>query len=294
MKDGRKWSTGAAAAAAAPPERGTGTAPGAHRGSGIDQSFGATERKDQWWVAPLVQAIGLAGLGAYATWAALQGAHYLYTDGGRDYLSPFYSPTLKPAWLPAWLSPAFLILWIPLGFRGTCYYYRKAYYRAFFADPPGCAVGEPRKGYLGEATFPFIVQNVHRYFMYLAAVLLFFLWWDVIKATNFDGRFGIGGGTLAILASTGFLTLYSLSCHSLRHLVGGKLDCFSCAVAGGPRYKAWTWVSFLNERHMAWAWWSLFAVCFADFYVRMCSMGVIADPIFFPFDLFTTPGGTGL
>jgi len=298
MNDSRKWSSGTAAAGAP----GSLSRPGDHRGSGYDQPFGATERKDAWWVAPLAQAIGLGGLGLYATWAAAQGSHYLFTEGGRDYLSPFYSPVIKPSWLPSWLSPAFLILWMPLGFRATCYYYRKAYYRAFFADPPGCAVGEPRKGYLGETKFPFILQNAHRYFLYLAILILVFLWWDVIRATNFhvvgkDGvrtAFGIGGGTLAILASTGFLTFYTFSCHSLRHLVGGKLDCFSCAVAGGPRYKTWSWVSLLNEHHMAWAWWSLFAVCFADFYVRMCSMGVIRDPVFFVFDLFNTRGGAGL
>ena len=59
-------------------------------------------------------------------------------------ISPFYSPLIL--FLPpvlAWVSPAFLILWAPAGFRVTCYYYRKAYYRAFFLDPVACAVGEP-------------------------------------------------------------------------------------------------------------------------------------------------------
>src|SRR5207247_5016042 len=121
-------------------------------------------------------AAGLAILGAYATWAAFQGNHYEYSS----YLSPFYSPLFRPAWLPRWLSPALLILWMPLGFRATCYYYRKAYYRAFFADPSACAVGEGRKGYCGEVTFPFILQNLHRYFLYLALIILAFLWYDVI------------------------------------------------------------------------------------------------------------------
>jgi len=166
------------------------------------------------------------------------------------------------------------------------------------ADPIACAVGEPRRAYHGETKFPFILQNVHRYFMYAAVVFLFILWWDVILAARFqtpDGvRFGIGGGTLAILASTGLLTLYTLGCHSLRHLVGGKLDCFSCVVAGGPRHKTWSVVSVLNGRHMMWAALSLGAVCFADLYVRLCSMGVIRDWVFFPFDMFTNAGPTGL
>ena len=96
------------------------------------------------------------------------------------YLSPLFSPLIAPEWLPSWISPGLFILWIPLGFRATCYYYRKAYYRFYFADPPGCAVGEPtvHKRYRMEAAFPFILQNLHRYFLYLAFFPLFFLWVD--------------------------------------------------------------------------------------------------------------------
>ena len=270
--DGRRWNP-AAGTAAAPATRGSGAASD-RRGQAYGLPFGATERKDAWWLVPLAQATGLTLLGIYATWAALQGNHYEH----GNYLSPFYSPLFKPSWWP--LSPALLILAFPGGFRATCYYYRKAYYRAFFADPTACAVGEPWKGYRGEKSFPFILQNLHRYFLYAALVFLVFLWWDVIKAFTFDGRFGIGGGSLAILFNTTLLTLYTFSCHSLRHLMGGNVDCFSCAVAGGPRRQSWLGVSWLNEHHMAWAWWSLFAVCFADFYVRMCSMGVFHDPRF--------------
>jgi len=269
-ESGRRWSPAAGAATATSPEASRGD----RRGQAYGQPFGATERKDAWWLVPLAQATGLTLLGIYATWSALQGDHYEF----GNYLSPFYSPLFKPSWWP--LSPALLILAFPGGFRATCYYYRKAYYRAFFADPTACAVGEPWKGYRGEKSFPFILQNLHRYFLYAALVFLVFLWWDVIKAFTFDGRFGIGGGSLAILFNTSLLSLYTFSCHSLRHLIGGNVDCFSCAVAGGPRRQGWLGVSWLNEHHMAWAWWSLFAVCFADFYVRMCSMGIFHDPRF--------------
>ena len=297
----RKLSSGAGAAAAPDPRvaglPATGTPAGQWRGAGHAQRFGATERNDRWWFIPLLQALGLVLLIGYANYAAILGpAHYHYVANGRDYLSPFYSPYLNPSWRPAWLSPALLILVFPLGFRTTCYYYRKAYYRSFFADPYACAVGEARsKGYCGELKFPFILQNLHRYFLYAALVILVILWIDVVKAFVFadpDGShyLGIAGGSLAILASTATLTLYTLSCHSLRHLIGGKLDCFSCAVAGGPRQKAWGIVSVLNERHMGWAWLSLFAVCFADFYVRMCSMGAFSDPMLVTFrGLFNLP-----
>jgi hypothetical protein len=271
--------------AAGPVARGlpaTGTPPGESRGTGLGMPLGASERTDAWWVKPLSQALGLAILLGYANWAAFLGAdHYHFVEGGRHYISPFYSPYLKPGWLPNFISPALLILIFPLGFRTTCYYYRKAYYRVFFADPVECAVGEGRKGYCGEVRFPFLLQNLHRFFLYAAIVILFILWYDVIEAFRLGEGFGIGGGSLAILASTGLLTFYTLSCHSLRHLIGGQIDCFSCAVAGGPRQKSWSIVSRLNEHHMAWAWWSLVAVCAADLYVRLCSMGAIQDPLFF-------------
>jgi hypothetical protein len=295
----RQWSAGAGAGTVSQTATGTGVPRGSDRGRGHQEKFGETDRTDRWWLIPVLQAAGLVLLIGYANYAAIFGeAHHHYVENGRHYLSPFYSPYLRPAWLPSWFSPALLILIFPLGFRTTCYYYRKAYYRSFFADPIACAVGERPQDYCGETKFPFILQNVHRYFLYAALVFIVILWWDVIKAAIFvtpEGtRFGIGGGTLAILASTALITLYTLSCHSLRHLLGGRLDCFSCAVAGGPRHKTWGVISVLNERHMAWAWWSLGAVCFADFYVRMCSMGVIKDWVFFPFDLFTNAGPVGL
>ena len=94
------------------------------------------------------------------------------------YLSPFFSPLTFESVLPAWISPAFLVLWVPLGFRATCYYYRKAYYRAYFAvRRPARSVGRPSTArYAVERAFPFILQNVHRYFLYLALIPLGFLW----------------------------------------------------------------------------------------------------------------------
>ena len=240
--------------------------------AGAPERFGSTCRKDAWWLAPALTVAGLSILGAYALWGALQNANYEY--GG--YLSPLYSPKIHAPWWP--LSPALLILIPPLLFRSTCYYYRKAYYRSFFLDPAACAVGELHRGkYTGETKFPFVLQNLHRYAFYLAFIWLFFLWHDVWKALWFEGKFGIGLGTLVILASTGTLTLYTLSCHSWRHLVGGKLDCFSCSAAARTRHGFWSRATALNEHHMGFAWVSLFAVTFADVYVRCLAMGLIHD-----------------
>lgn len=236
--------------------------------------FGSTQRRDAWWVEVVPVAMLLGAFGIYATLRAFEGKFYEW----GPYISPFYSPLIDPNHHWWRFSPALLILAGPLGFRTTCYYYRKAYYRAFFLDPPACAVGEGSKGaYRGETRFPFILQNLHRWFLYLAFVFLAFLWWDAIHAFFFPDGFGIGVGSLVLLANIVLLTLYTFSCHSLRHLAGGKLDCFSCTSFGPRRYTAWRWLSSLNGRHMLYAWMSLISVGLADLYVRLVSSGFLKD-----------------
>ncbi len=252
------------------------------------RAFGETMRPDAWWVQPLAVLLGLSAFIVYSTWAAFQGEHYSH----GAYLSPFYSPELfgesshswfgpRPGFWPAWLpfSPAFLILWAPGGFRLTCYYYRGAYYKAFWADPPSCAVGEPRKSYRGEHAFPLILQNVHRYFLYLALLFILFLAHDAWKAmwfTDSTGQtsFGLGVGSLVLTVNVVLLGGYTLGCHSLRHLVGGYRNRLSKSPVRLTSYRC---VSCLNRGHMRWAWASLFWVGFSDAYVRLCSMGVWTD-----------------
>lgn len=251
------------------------------------RSFGETRRRGAWWLPSLLTFLALSAFVVYSTWAAFQGEHYRF----GNYLSPFYSPELfgsakaffgaKPAWIPAWLpfSPALLILWIPAGFRFTCYYYRGAYYKAFWADPPSCAVGEPRAGYRGERSFPLILQNIHRYFLYLALIFLLFLAYDAYEAfwfTDAAGKtsFGVGIGSLVLTANVFFLGGYTFSCHSLRHLVGGRCDELSKKPFQCATYNC---VSSLNRRHMLFAWFSLFVVGFSDIYVRLLSMGIWTD-----------------
>ena len=251
--------------------------------------FGQTSRRDNWWFEPLLIFLGFGSFIVYATWAAFQGVHY--THG--PYLSPFYSPEFygdsphalfgpKPAWWPGFMpfSPALLILWAPGLFRFTCYYYRGAYYKAFWSDPPACMVGEPRNQYLGERSFPLILQNVHRYFLYIAIVFIALLAHDVWKAMWFvdsasgKTQFGIGVGTLVLLVNTILLGGYTFSCHSLRHLVGGLFDRLS---EHPVRMKAYNCVTCINAKHMNFAWFSLVSVGFSDLYIRMCSMGIWND-----------------
>ncbi len=246
----------------------------------VTLSLGASDRKDSWWVGPLMTALVLGGFTVYALWVALQGVGPGFHKFG-PYLSPFYSTFINPEWVPdwlAWLSPAFLVLWIPGGLRATCYYYRKAYYRAFFFDPPACAVGEGKgTGYRGERAFPFILQNLHRFFLYIAIFFWAINAKDVVEAFIWDGQFGIGVGSLVMLVNATLLGLYTFSCHSFRHLIGGKHDCFSCLAFGKQRHAAWRGISWLTGRHMLWAWISLFSVALTDLYIRLCAMNVITD-----------------
>ena len=229
-----------------------------------------TERRDTWWLGPLATALGLGAFAVYSLWAALEGAHYQW----GPYLSPFYSPLLTPDWWP--LSPAFLVLWAPLGFRGTCYYYRKAYYRSMFLMPPACAVGGLPHSYRGERAL-FVFQNLHRYFLPFALALIVFLTHDAIVSFRFEDGLGIGVGSLVLTANAIFLAAFTFGCNSLRHLVGGNVDCYSCVPLGRSRFRLWQLVTRFNEHHMEWAWISLFWVAFADLYVRLISMGLITD-----------------
>ena len=238
-----------------------------------------TERPDAWWLQPLIVVVVLGSFGVYALWAALQNGHYY----APPYLSPFYSPCVaancEHPTLPligSWwnLSPAFLVLWAPLGFRLTCYYYRKAYYRAFLWSPPACAIPDARSRYRGESRFPLILQNVHRFFFYLVLPFPFILLWDGIKAFRFPDGIHMGVGTLILLTNALLLGAYTASCHTCRHLCGGRLD----ALSRSPRrYRAWKVVSFLNARHMQIAWVSLVGVALTDVYIRLVAGDVIRD-----------------
>src|SRR5947207_1018333 len=230
------------------------------------EGFGATTRRDAWWAGPLATFLGLLAFLIYANYIVFFVPGYFEIRANTDnffargnrvlapYLAPFSSPLIydaqsphawihtdRPGWWPSWFpfSSAMLILIFPAGFRLTCYYYRKAYYRAFWADPPACAVGEPRKTYWGENHWPLLFQNIHRYFLYAALVFILILSWDVLLAfrwpTAWDdqGRptsytFGMGLGTLLMLVNDVLIAGFVFGCNSLRHLVGGRYDCFSC------------------------------------------------------------------
>jgi hypothetical protein len=255
----------------------------------LPRGLGETQRRDWWWIDAMLVLAVFGGFVVYATWAAFQNAHYTF----GPYLSPFYSPEFwgdsphawfgpKPDWWPAFapFSPALIILPFPGLFRFTCYYYRGAYYKAFWADPVSCAVGEPRgTSYWGERWLPLVLQNVHRYFAYAALLIIVVLAYDAWLAFWFptaDGgtEFGIGVGTVLFVVNVALIIGYTLGCHSLRHLIGGRRDEISRSAVSEACYNC---SSALNRRHQLFAWLSLFSVAFADLYVRLGSMGIISD-----------------
>jgi hypothetical protein len=247
-----------------------------------------TLRQDRWWLYPAATFTVFFGFVVYATIRAFWGSAYY----SKPYLSPFYSPCLgdcvrgssdfgQP--FEGWpLSAALLVLIFPLGFRLTCYYYRKAYYRSFWLSPPACGVAEPHGKYTGETRFPLILQNVHRWFWYAAVLVALVLTYDAVlafgPAEGESSGIHMGLGTVFMVANVVLIWLYTISCHSCRHITGGRLRHFS---KHPVRYQLWTWVSKLNARHAQYAWFSLFSVALVDLYIALLASGAFDDPRFF-------------
>ncbi|OUS96600.1 hypothetical protein [Rhodococcus sp. NCIMB 12038] len=245
-----------------------------------------TLRTDRWWLAPLLTVLGLSVFVVYASVRSWVRTAYFVEE--YHYLTPFYSPCLSDSCvpgssdfgtpigeLPMIIPLGFLVLPFLLGFRLTCYYYRKAYYRSVWFSPPACAVAEPHGKYTGETRLPLIVQNAHRYFFYVALVVSLINTYDAIRAFHgADGGFGIGLGTLIMVGNVILLWAYTVSCHSCRHVTGGRLTHFS---RHPIRYRLWTGVSKLNTRHMQLAWTTLATLIVTDFYVMLVASGTISD-----------------
>jgi hypothetical protein len=121
-----------------------------------------------------------------------------------------------------------------------------------------------------------LFQNLHRYALYFAIPYIPILYYDAFLACQFNGEWGFGLGTLIMFVNPTLLGGYTFGCHSFRHLIGGRHDCMSCGETT-LRYGAWKKVSWLNSRHMLFAWVSLFWVGFTDVYIRLVSMGVVSD-----------------
>ena len=249
-----------------------------------------TLRQDRWWLYPLQIGVILAFFVVYATVRIFMRDYY-WADA-EHYLTPLYSPCLSDSCvpgsahlgtplpeLPFFIPLPFITFFVLAGFRGTCYYYRKAGYRSFFFAPAACAVPEPHKTYTGEAKFPLNLLNYHRYFFYGALLFVLLNVYDGLLAFQGpDGGFGMGLGTLIMWVNIAMLFAYTLSCHACRHIVGGRLRSFS---KHPIRYRYWTWVSRINAKHGTYAMISLFTVILTDAYIMAISAGWFDDPRFF-------------
>ena len=257
-------------------------------------SLGRTQRVDVWWRGPVFTAAGLILLFGYLTFRAFN-ATYVWHE---PYVSPAVAPPVFtpaagypgavpvshawfgafPEWWPAFVpqTPALVLPWLAIVFRFTCYYYRGAIYRSFTLSPPSCAVRGLPLPYRGETRL-LIFQNLHRYALYGGLFLLICLWWEAMAAFFRGDRFGIGVGTVVMLVNAALLSSWTLGCHSWRHLVGGRLDCLSCTGAASPRYRAWAFTTWLNERHATFAWASLIWVVLTDLYIYLVARGIVRD-----------------
>lgn len=220
------------------------------------------------WLYPTFVVVALSLFALYAAWVVL-----FFKDGRvGPYLSPFNSPEFRVTVAGFTIPTGIWIFWIPLAFRATCYYYRKAIFRSYLWHPRSCSAQEPSRGtYRGETRL-FVFNNLHRFAFYVTALQVAVLWYDAIIAFNYNGAFHFGLGNVLMLVNIVCLSGYTFGCHAFRHLAGGGLDCFSCHRA---RYQLWKGVTVLNVRHDRWAWVSMFTVWGVDLFIRLLQLGAL-------------------
>ena len=175
---------------------------------------------------------------AASSWTPLFETPY-EVDG---YLSPLFSPLIAPAWLPYVdqprppdpLDPARLpgdLLLLPQGLLPVLLR-RPARLRGRRADgPPRLQAGDGVPVHPPEPPPLLPVSRVH----------------PAVLPVDRRGRVDLPAerrhpdrarGVFVLFFNVALLSGYSLSCHSLRHVVGGKLDCFSCSRGASARYSA--------------------------------------------------------
>jgi len=252
----------------------------------------ATLRKDNWKKAPTLTFLGLMAFIIYAVARTASQSAYFAEGAGYTYLTPFASPCVSancvpgsshlgvwfPFDFPMMVPLAIVTLTFILLFRLTCYYYRKAYYRAFWKSPQACGVPEPKSKYTGETRFPLIMQNAHRYFFYATVLISLINTYDALKSFHGTEGFGFGLGNIIIVANVILLWSYTMGCHSCRHITAGRINSFS---KHPVRYWLYTQFSKLNGKHMQLAWTTLGTLCITDAYIALVSSGTISDLRFF-------------
>ena len=184
-----------------------------------------TLRHDRWWASPAATVVFLTAFVVYATWAVFQNAHYYVGAAAhRDLISPFYSPCLTAAACraPAAASPDHVVDDLPgdpgrsagpLAGSGHLLLLPQGLLPELLAVATGLRrwpTATP--SYTGETRFPLILQNVHRYFFFIALIFNIILTIDAVMAFRLpgDGGIGVSIGTLVLVTQRLLLWLYSL------------------------------------------------------------------------------------
>jgi len=244
-------------------------------------------RIDNWRKAPILTFLGLMTFVVYATTRSVSQSAYFAEGANYSYLTPFASPCVSAncvegsshfgQWFgtfPAMVPLAIVTLTFVLGFRLTCYYYRRAYYRAFWQSPVACAVPEPRGKYTGETRFPLIMQNAHRYFFFATVLISLINTYDAVKSFHGTEGFGLGLGNIILVVNVLLLWSYTMGCHSCRHITAGRINHFS---KHPVRFWLYTKATILNGRHMQLAWTTLGTLILTDAYIALVASGTISD-----------------
>ena len=256
----------------------------------VINNSGPTNRIDNWLRQPLSMGLALVAVMIYTFWRVSPfGSNDIHYGVGAHHpdrvVSPIFSPDLANMLglegLPEWANAAVLVLWIPFGFRGTCYYMRRVYYRSFFLTPVACWVDEPainkKLGYKGEKGL-FIANNLHRYFLYLAVIILGIKWYDVFLSTQGENGFILDIGTIVLAVESALLTMYVISCHAFRHVTGNFLDRWDGGLAEiAGKFQTFLNSKWVNRSHGFWFWTSLSFVFLGDIFVMLVANGTIPE-----------------
>ena len=253
--------------------------------AGRAQISARTLRTDRWWLPPLLTFAGLTAWVAYATVRAFMQSDYFVEQ--YNYLTPFYSPCVSRAACPrprtsasscptcSWLPVRGADAAVPAAVPADLLLLPQGLLPGVLAVAAGLRGGRAARQYTGETRFPLIGQNLHRYFFYAAVIISVINTYDAIYAfVRTDGEFGFGLGNVILLVNVVLLWAYTLSCHSCRSIIGGRLNHFS---KHPVRYKCWQFVCRLNTKHMQLAWITLGTLALTDFYIMAVAAGWISD-----------------
>ena len=231
--------------------------------------FGATLRRDAWWVElcgrPPARALRL-----YATARAFEGAT---SSGGLTlaFLLPAHRPgaplvaVLARALIPSGRSVSARPLVLP-----------EAYYRASSSDPLRARSGRRATAIAARRRFVLSSSRICTASSFISPSS--FSCPGTTRSSRSDstalrGRRGLARADPERRPPS--LTRSPATPSGISS--AARSTAFPASASGRARHRAWRWVTALNERHGLLAWLSLVSVALADLYVRSVACGAVAD-----------------